>query len=234
MLATCLSDLRRSAHLLPPEIAEFIAGEAAMAAAERVDADDHLKARLTIRMLEGAALCAKDGSGVTDFIRVTGDTVLFVPAFAGFSNFVGAFSLPADDPLVSEVTAALARNLASPMAKAARAWPRVSGTVCRLMHARHHDCSKLFGAVQQQTLAAYPKPWTDDHFRSAAAAARVAAAAFSDRHWARLTRRVQWICDARTPGFAGPYTAAVAAFLCRELPALEAIYSTPLCTGASC
>lgn len=97
--------------------------------------DPTAMAKLSIHLLEHIALCPREGSTLSDFLKVHSDaeTVFVCLRLSGVSNMLGVFVLPVTSPALPLLVAAIEKNLASKMFKAAQMYRRLHGN----NHARY-------------------------------------------------------------------------------------------------
>lgn len=101
--------------------AEYFASQDYQAALDTIGNDAGAMAKLTIKLLEHMALNPRDGNRLSDFLRVGSDseTVFVCLHFNRTVNLVGFFVLPVTAPELPLLAAAIEKNLASKMFKAA-------------------------------------------------------------------------------------------------------------------
>lgn len=208
-----------------PAVAEQIASPAFIAAIRLSEASDAIKALLSIEMLKGVALDPLASlRGSPPILRMSDGSVAVNLSFHRFHNFIGAFSLPADSPVLPRLQDAVGANLADPMHKAARVSRRLSGVFSRLDARNRDKADALYAMVHNHVLDSMPLAGlspsallqVQEKAKEGARVARQAAFAPRDR---QLVARWQFIEQMACPGFPGHYTAAVAKFLCTHLEA---------------
>jgi hypothetical protein len=118
-----LLSLRLSSHFLNPEVASYIQSEAFSSDVARLRGDDVLRARLTVRLLEGIAVDPLSVARGETFVHgISGRDLLWINIrLDRWVNFLGAFSLAESSAQLQEVLAAIERNVQSPMFEASKA-----------------------------------------------------------------------------------------------------------------
>jgi hypothetical protein len=213
-----LLSLRLSSRFLNPEVASYIKSEAFAADVARLRSDDVLRARLTVRLLEGIAVDPLSmARGETFFVHgVLGrDPVWVNIRLDRWVNFLGAFSLANGSAQIQEVMNAIERNLQSPMFEAAKAHRAHDRTIS----AEHARASELARAafeeachgVRRQDLSASQYLHAQETF------AKVFNEAMEGFH-----QRGRDLSAAAAPRFAGvDFTEGVASFLFEHLHEAE-------------
>lgn len=212
-LSKVLNDLRRGVHMLDGDVRSFVLSEDFERAVAAAESDLSSKVFLTVRALDGIALDPLAGTEVSAHLMYGEHSVFCNVRFHGWSNFIGAFSLPVNDPRLVELEGAIHRNMAGHTFKAAKMYRRLHTVAMRQIEGARRAASKAYDSVITE-LYQRARSLTDGD----RAQAREAYDFVFEPSKNRVLRRMASLNRAATPGFQGGYTESVAAFMYAYLP----------------
>lgn len=214
-----VGQLRRSTHMLRPDVASFVCSVEFKEAIAAADASEDTKAFLMVEALKGIALDPLTGEGPASFYTIHGDSAGFHIRLNRTSNFIGLIDLPADSGRAKQLTEAIEQNLASRMFKAAKMHRRLDKRRTRLHMLAHEKA--WFARMEVLEYRTNPKP-----SKEKLDLAKAAYAMIYDPRMEAIDARIKRVSDASCPAFRGAYTSAVAEFLYRHLPVKS---TAPVC-----
>lgn len=208
-----VQDLRRSAHMLTPDLAQWVFTQEFENAVLVAETENSVKAILLIELLNEISLDPLSGTSPDAFYTRHLGSVGFNARLNRWTSFIGVFELsePKESALIASVISAITANLDSKMFKAARLHRRLDKRYSRRYKiAAEHAYAEYTAYLSKCVL---PNSESD---RSRASEVRDQKLA---QQLALFTSRTQRVSQVSGSLFTSSYTESLTSFLARHLMA---------------